>query len=144
MTNNQSLAEAIDTSLCDLIGLELLAKQARWNVHGPGFHSLHLLFEEIAQGACTSVDEVARRAIELGHHPDGRAATVARASAIDLPEGAIQDGDAVALFDEILEAVAGRLHVSLEAADDDPVTHVVLTRIAARIEQYACVLRAHR
>jgi starvation-inducible DNA-binding protein len=144
MNQTVSLAEAIDASLCDLISLELLGKQARWNVHGPGFHSLHLLFEDVAQGAYTSADELAERAIELGHHPDGRPTTVARACGLDFPAGAIADVEAVASFVAILEAVVGRLHVALEAADDDPVTHDVVTRIAARIERYACVVRAHR
>jgi starvation-inducible DNA-binding protein len=144
MNGNESLAYAIDASLCDLICLELLAKQARWNVHGPGFRSLHLLLDDVAQCACRCAEELAERAITLGHHPDGRAATVARTSTIDLHAGALVDVDVLAAFEMILEVVTGRLHDALDATPDDPVTHDVLTRIAARIEQHACLVRAHR
>ncbi|MCU1352772.1 MAG: starvation/stationary phase protection protein [Acidimicrobiales bacterium] len=139
----QTIAAALDVALVDLINLGLLAKQAHWNVEGPMFRSLHLLLDELADLARDGGDEVAERAITLGHHPDGRAATVATSSLPDIPAAAIRDTDVVASFQLILDAVVERLHRAIDASSDDPVTQDLLTSIAAGIEKQAWMICAH-
>ncbi|MEY2566673.1 MAG: starvation-inducible DNA-binding protein [Actinomycetota bacterium] len=139
----QTIAAALDVALVDLINLGLLAKQAHWNVEGPMFRSLHLLLDELADLARNGGDEVAERAITLGHHPDGRAATVATSSLPDVPAGAIRDSDVVARFQLILDAVVERLHRAIDSSTDDPVTQDLLTTIAAGIEKQAWMICAH-
>ena len=144
ITDSTSVAAAIEASLCDLINLSLLAKQAHWNVHGPGFRSLHLLLDEVADLARSSGDEVAERAITLGHHPDGRATTVAARSSSDLLPGAIADVDVIDAFDRILGTTIAGLRRAREAASDDPVTQDLLTGIEAGLHKQAWMIRAHR
>jgi starvation-inducible DNA-binding protein len=107
------------------------------------FRSLHLLLDELADLARNGGDEVAERAITLGHHPDGRAATVATSSLPDVPAGAIRDSDVVARFQLILDAVVERLHRAIDSSTDDPVTQDLLTTIAAGIEKQAWMICAH-
>ncbi len=68
------LPDAIRSSMVELIGghlasavhLTLLAKQAHWNVKGPGFFSLHGLFDEVYDHAGDWADGLAERAVQLG------------------------------------------------------------------------------
>jgi starvation-inducible DNA-binding protein len=144
VTQSPHLVPAIDAALCDLINLGLLAKQAHWNLHGPAFRSLHILLDEIADFARNSGDELAERATARGHHPDGRAATVARSNSLDLAPGPIADVDVIDAFDEILDTIIKRLHHALDAASEDRVTEDLLTGIAAGLEKQAWMIRAHR
>jgi starvation-inducible DNA-binding protein len=79
MTNGaaKQIAASLDATLTDLVALGLLAKHGHWNLAGPGFSPLHLLLDEVADVAREAGDRVAERAITLGHHPDGRLATIA-------------------------------------------------------------------
>jgi starvation-inducible DNA-binding protein len=107
------------------------------------FRSLHILLDELAELARNGGDDVAERAITLGHHPDGRAATVATSSLPDLAAGAIRDSDVVATFQTILDAVVERLHAAIDASSDDPVTQDLLTTIVAGIEKQSWMICAH-
>jgi starvation-inducible DNA-binding protein len=142
-TERQSIAAALDMALVDLINLGLLAKQAHWNLEGPMFGSLYLLLDQLADLARNGSDDLAERAIILGHHPDGRAATVATSSLPDIPAGAIRDSDAVERFQPILDTVVGRLHSAIDVSSDDPVTEDLLVTIAAGIEKQVWMICAH-
>jgi starvation-inducible DNA-binding protein len=144
VTERQTIAAALDVALLDLINLGLLAKQAHWNVEGPMFRSLHLLLDELAELARNGGDELAERAITLGHHPDGRPATVATSSFPDIPAGAIRDSDVLDEFQPILDGVVQGLHRAIHVSSDDPVTQDLLTTIAAGLDKHAWMIRAHR
>ena len=55
---NQRLADAID--------LQLQMKQAHWNVKGPDFFQLHILFDQLAGEVFPFIDLVAERITALG------------------------------------------------------------------------------
>ena len=74
---DKRIAASLDATLTDLVALGLLAKHGHWNLAGPGFGPLHLLLDEVADMARRGGDRVTERAITLGHHPDGRLATIA-------------------------------------------------------------------
>jgi starvation-inducible DNA-binding protein len=69
--------DTLQGALIDLIDLAMAAKQAHWNVCGPGFRSLHLHLDEIASVVRDLADDMAERAVALGASPDGRPASVA-------------------------------------------------------------------
>jgi starvation-inducible DNA-binding protein len=143
--NTHTSASILDQTLADLISLGMLAKQAHWNVEGPNFRSLHLLLDELADLARESGDEIAERAITLGHHPDGRAATVAAQNALpDLHAGPIRDQDVTVAFDAILDTSIRGMHQALDTTDNDPVTQDAITTIAGRLEKIAWMIRARR
>lgn len=56
----------LNTRLADATDLVLAAKHAHWNVKGPQFHQLHLLFDEVYGGMTGHVDLIAERIVQLG------------------------------------------------------------------------------
>lgn len=136
---------ALDAALADLLDLSLLAKQAHWNVVGPRFGPMHLLFDELADLARTSADSVAERAVTLGYSPDGRATAILRLSSLpSLERGSLRDTDTIVTFLAILEVVVNRIHSGLDSFSEDRVTVDLFTRIVGQLERQAWILRAYR
>ncbi|MFD2274377.1 ferritin-like domain-containing protein [Undibacterium arcticum] len=81
-----TLPEDIRLQAVDLLGKGLItaidvqrhAKQAHWNVHGPNFIGLHLLFDEVHGAALAWADLCAERLVALGGTADGRVEHVAK------------------------------------------------------------------
>src|SRR6476660_3520236 len=67
----------LNDRLADFLDLERQAKQAHWNVKGPRFHQLHLLFDETAALAVTWADDLAERAMQLGGIAEGTVQVIA-------------------------------------------------------------------
>ena len=65
-----------------LIALELVGKQAHWNIVGPNFRDLHLNLDEVVGIARTGSDDVAERMRAVNATPDGRPATVAASATV--------------------------------------------------------------
>jgi starvation-inducible DNA-binding protein len=136
-------AGALDGALADLLDLGLLAQQAHWNLVGPGFRSIYLLLDELADTARDSADRIAERSVMLGRSADGRAATIAALSWLPrLEPGSLRDVDAISAFSNLLEVVTTRIQSALEAFEKDLVTTDLFTGILAEIERYAWILRA--
>ena len=76
------LIPLLNGRLADAIDLHLQAKQAHWNVKGPGFIALHELFDRIAGEIDGHVDELAERVTALGGTAEGTLQAVAGAVAI--------------------------------------------------------------
>jgi starvation-inducible DNA-binding protein len=147
MTNDaaKQIAASLDATLTDLVALGLLAKHGHWNLAGPGFSPLHLLLDEVADVAREAGDRVAERAITLGHHPDGRLATIAGNDVLPaLGAGALRDRDAIAAFDRILDVVTSRLREAFDTSAEDLVTQDLLVGITAELEKRAWMVRAQR
>ncbi|MGW4800716.1 Dps family protein, partial [Nonomuraea sp. NPDC004297] len=90
-----TVAQALQGALVDLIDLSLVAKQAHWNLVGAHFRPIHLQLDEVVALARAHMDTIAERAVALGANPDGRAATVARSTKLQQPEGGwMEDGKA--------------------------------------------------
>jgi starvation-inducible DNA-binding protein len=91
----------LNARLADAIDLQLQAKQAHWNVKGPGFIALHELFDKLAGEIDGYVDEIAERIAALGGVAEGTLQAVAgRSKLVAYP----------------LDSVEGRAHVDALAA----------------------------
>src|SRR6516225_3456605 len=81
--------ELLNARLADCKDLQTQVKQAHWNVKGPNFISLHLLFDKINDDVEEYVDDIAERAVQLGGVAEGTARMVAkRTSLAEYPAGA--------------------------------------------------------
>jgi starvation-inducible DNA-binding protein len=131
-------------ALVDLVDLALVAKQIHWNVVGPRFRSVHLQLDELVDTARTHSDTVAERASALGVPPDGRAATVAVGSGIDVtPEGWVNDTAAVQTIVDALGAVIGRMRERIAATGEpDPVSQDIFIQITADLEKQHWMFQA--
>ena len=68
-------AEAVallNQRLADCIDLQTMCKQAHWNVKGPSFYQLHLLFDEVNGAVTEYIDLIAERIVQLGGVAEGR------------------------------------------------------------------------
>ncbi|MEU1281775.1 DNA starvation/stationary phase protection protein [Streptomyces sp. NPDC005805] len=143
-TDLKTVGNALQGALVDLVDLALVAKQVHWNVVGPRFRSVHLQLDEVVATARQHSDTVAERSSAIGVAPDGRAATVAKQSAIGtVPEGWIKDTEVVKTMVDALGAVIGRMRERIEATDKpDPITQDILIGLTADLEKHAWMFQA--
>ena len=139
------IADALNAVLADGLDLHASLKVAHWNLKGPQFPALHLLFEEIATGLATHNDSVAERAVTLGARAWGTVRHVAKASRVaDYPQETTRDLEHVRLLgdriDTYLEGVRSARGVAEKDGDTDTVD--VLTGIATELEKHGWFLRA--
>ena len=62
----KSVAEALNATLADTYALYMKTHAYHWNVTGPQFHTLHVMFEEQYREMWTALDEIAERVRALG------------------------------------------------------------------------------
>lgn len=141
-----TVVEALQGALVDLIDLTLVAKQFHWNLIGSHFRPIHLQLDELVSIAREHADTVAERVVALGANPDGRAATVARDTKLQQPEGGWQeDGKVVAAITEILSGISKRMYERIEATDEpDPVSQDLLIAVAKEIDKQHWMFQAQR
>ena len=73
-STHNGLDDKVRDTVCQLLTITLATtndlyaqiKQAHWNVKGPNFYPLHLLFDEIAEEIENSADQIAERITALG------------------------------------------------------------------------------
>ena len=135
---NQHLANTLD--------LYSQTKQAHWNVKGPQFYQLHLLFDEHAAHAVDWVDLLAERVVMLGGYANGTARMAAANS--DLPEFPtdITGGmEYVAALVERWAAYANSIRDAIDASDEagDATTADLLTEISRQADMDLWFQQAH-
>lgn len=137
-------AATIQNMLPQLVALTLDAKQAHWNVRGPGFVQLHALTDELAADVRTWTDRLAERAVALGTPIDARPATVAAATPRPFPNGWVTDHEAAIELAERIDSVAELFHDSLPALElSDAVAHDASVEALEGLEKYRWMLLAH-
>ncbi|GAA3208880.1 Dps family protein [Nonomuraea helvata] len=139
-----TVAEALQGALVDLIDLSLVAKQAHWNLIGPHFRSIHLQLDELTDLARTHMDTIAERAVAIGANPDGRSATVARATKLQQPEsGWLEDGKVVATITDLLDGVSKRMHERVRTTEEaDPVSQDLIISVAQDVDKQHWMFQA--
>ena len=98
MNRNPEVAAALAPLLAESYTLYLKSHNFHWNVKGPQFHALHLLFEEQYTELAVAVDTIAERIRALGQRAPGSYAEFARLSAVKDAEG---EPDAEAMLAEL-------------------------------------------
>ena len=76
--DRERLAQGLSTLLADSYTLYLETHNFHWNVTGPMFQTLHLMFEQQYTELALAVDQVAERIRALGHYAPGSYAAFAR------------------------------------------------------------------
>jgi len=141
-TARLTAASALQTLLPELVALGLHAKQAHWNVTGPGFLPLHTLTDRIAADVNGWADRVAERAVVLGFSVDARPTTVSSATG-PFPAGRPTDHEVVAELAELIEGVAIRARGSLgDLERDDAVAYDLTVEILEDLDKYHWMLQA--
>lgn len=68
--NRQAICDGLFRVLADTYALYLKTQNFHWNVRGPEFYSLHLLFEKQYEELAEAVDEIAERIRALDFYVD--------------------------------------------------------------------------
>lgn len=145
-SDKNATGTVLNRVLADLIDLSLVAKQAHWTLVGRSFRSLHLQLDEVVDAVRIHADDVAERAVTIGYVPDGRAATVARDSALpEHPVGWVKDDDVVDYFVAALKTTIGRLRDAIDEVEKtDVVSQDLLIGITADLEKTMWMFQAER
>lgn len=138
------IAEGLKHLLADSYTLYLQTHNFHWNVTGPQFRELHLMFEEHYTELATAVDEIAERIRTLGVIAPGTYQQFAKLSAIKEVEGVPAAEDMVTILtqghEQVVKTCRAVLKVSQEA-DDESTSALVSDRMRIH-EKTAWMLRA--
>lgn len=143
-TARKEIAEGLSRLLADTYTLYLKTHGYHWNVTGPMFRSLHLMFEEEYIELGDAVDQIAERIRALGYFAPGSYSEFANLTTIPEEEGTPEALDMVRRLVEGHEAVirTARDLVGMAEAGGDVATADVATERLEVHEKTAWMLRA--
>jgi starvation-inducible DNA-binding protein len=113
--DRKAIAEGLARLLADSYTLYLKTHNFHWNVTGPMFNTLHLMFEQQYTELALAVDLIAERIRALGHPAPGSYAEFGRLSSVKEATGV------PAAMDMVRELVAGQETVARTAREGFPV-----------------------
>jgi starvation-inducible DNA-binding protein len=138
--------ELLNARLADCKDLQTQVKHAHWNVKGPNFISLHLLFDKINDDVENYVDEIAERAVQLGGVAEGTARMVAKRSSLpEYPSSAVDGHSHVGALSSALAAFGRSARQAIDQANDlgDLDTADLFTEVSRGIDKWLWFVEAH-
>ena len=142
--SRKDIAAGLSRLLADTYTLYLKTHNFHWNVTGPQFRELHLMFEEHYTELATAVDEIAERIRTLGVAAPGTYKSFAELSSIQEIEGVPEASEMVRLLTVGHEQVVKTCRAVLakaQDADDESSAALVSDRMRVH-EKTAWMLRA--
>jgi starvation-inducible DNA-binding protein len=143
--NRQAIADGLSHLLADTYTLYMTTHNFHWNVSGPMFNSLHVMFMQQYTELWNAVDPIAERIRSLGYPAPGSYAQFAKLSSLpDAPTKPPKAMEMVAILAQGHEAVARTargLYVVVGEAHDEPTADLLTQRIGIH-EQAAWMLRS--
>ncbi|NJK35850.1 MAG: DNA starvation/stationary phase protection protein [Oscillatoriales cyanobacterium SM2_2_1] len=140
----QSIAEGLSRLLADTYTLYLKTHNFHWNVTGPMFNTLHLMFEGQYTELATAVDAIAERIRALGLAAPGTYSEYQNLSSISETPGVPKAEEMIQLLVEGQEAVvrtARSIFPQVDAAHDEPTADLLTQRMQIH-EKNAWMLRS--
>lgn len=143
-THRKKIAEGLSRLLADTYTLYLKTHNFHWNVTGPMFQTLHLMFETHYNELALAVDAIAERIRSLGYPAPGTYTQYAKLSSIKEAEGVPEATQMILLLVNGHEAVAKTARSVFPAADKahDEATADLLTQRLQIHEKTAWMLRS--
>tara|TARA_R100000657_G_C4566768_1_gene33827 strand:+ start:104 stop:553 length:450 start_codon:yes stop_codon:yes gene_type:complete len=143
--HSKEVSQELSKLLAESYTLYLKTHNYHWNVTGPMFHSLHLLFEEQYTELATAVDKIAERIRALGDKAPGSYAAFSRLSSVKDADG---DPDAAEMLETLTgdhRIVAERANkvLKLAASHEDEGTAAIASERIEIHEKAAWMLSAH-
>jgi len=140
----KSIADGLSRLLADEYTLYLKTHNFHWNVTGPMFNTLHLMFETHYTESALAVDLVAERIRALGFAAPGTYKQYATLSSIDETDGVPEAMEMVRLLVKGHEACAKTARSVFPLADsshDEPTADLLTQRLQVH-EKTAWMLRS--
>lgn len=142
--DRKKIAEGLCKLLADTYTLYLKTHNFHWNVTGPMFNTLHLMFETQYNELALAVDAIAERIRALGYPAPGTYKEYAKLSSIAEEEGVPEATEMIRKLVEGQEAVvrtARSLFPAIDAAGDEPSADLLTQRMQTH-EKTAWMLRS--
>jgi starvation-inducible DNA-binding protein len=146
-SDRKKIAEGLSHFLADSFTLYLKTHNFHWNVNGPMFNTLHLMFEGQYTEQWTALDETAERIRALGYNAPGSYAEFIKLSSIVEEPGIADTADWREMVRQLVagnEAVcrtARKVLKTADSADDDPTVDLMTRRLNIH-EKNAWMLRS--
>jgi starvation-inducible DNA-binding protein len=142
--DRKAIAEGLARLLADTYTLYLKTHYYHWNVTGPMFNTLHLMFEQQYNELALAVDAIAERIRSLGFPAPGSYHAYARLSSIDEDDDVPGAEAMIANLAKGQEAVARTARAVFPAAEagSDEATADLLTQRLQVHEKTAWMLRS--
>lgn len=138
-----SIADGLSRLLADTYVLYLKTHNFHWNVTGPSFRTLHLMFEEQYNELALAVDAIAERIRALGFPAPGTYAQYLKLASIKETEGVPASDDMIKYLVEGQEAVvrtARSVFPLTDKVSDEPTADLLTQRMQVH-EKTAWMLR---
>ena len=142
--DRKAIADGLSHLLADTYTLYLKTHNFHWNVKGPMFQTLHLMFETQYNELALAVDLIAERIRALGEPAPGSYSDFARLSPIKEAKGVPAATKMIAELVAGQEAVARtarRIFPLVEKANDEPTADLLTQRMQIH-EKTAWMLRS--
>lgn len=142
--DRKKIAEGLSHVLADTYTLYLKTHNFHWNVTGPMFNTLHLMFEGQYTELSAAVDLIAERIRSLGVFAPGSYADFARLTSIKEAKGVPEAKEMIAQLVEGHEAIARsarKVFPLAEKASDEATADLITQRIQLH-EKTAWMLRS--
>jgi starvation-inducible DNA-binding protein len=142
--NRKQIADGLSRLLADTYTLYLKTHNFHWNVTGPMFQTLHLMFETQYNELALAVDLIAERIRALGYPAPGTYSDYAKLSSIKETPGVPKAEEMIRMLVEGQEAVVRTARSIFETVDDahDEPTADLLTQRMQVHEKTAWMLRS--
>lgn len=131
--NRNVIAKGLCKFLADTYTLYLKTHNFHWNVTGPMFQTLHLMFEQHYNELWTAIDVIAERIRSLGVYAPGTYAELSSLTSIKEVQAPVKDTDMIRSLVEGHEAVI-RTARSIFPAAEKAVDQVTMDLLTQRME----------
>jgi starvation-inducible DNA-binding protein len=142
--DRSQIAQGLSKLLADTYTLYLQTHNFHWNVTGPMFNTLHLMFEAQYNELATAVDLIAERIRALGFPAPGSYSAYSKLSSIKEVEGVPSAEEMIRTLVKGQEAVvrtAREVFPTVEKANDEPSADLLTQRMQVH-EKTAWMLRS--
>ena len=142
--DREKIARGLSALLADSYTLYLMTHNFHWNVTGPQFNSLHMMFMDQYTEQWNALDIIAERIRALGHPAPGTYKEFVKLASIKEIEGVPKSEDMVRHLVAAQEATARtarKLFDLVNAANDQPTADLLTQRLEVH-EKTAWMLRS--
>lgn len=143
-TDRRAIADGLARLLADTYTLYLKTHNYHWNVTGPMFSTLHLMFETQYNELALAVDQIAERIRALGHPAPGSYRAFSRLSSIQEEEGLPPAEEMIrqlVIGQETVVRTAREIFPTVDRANDEPTADLLTQRMQIH-EKNAWMLRS--
>lgn len=141
----KEVAEMLSDFLADTYALYLKTQNFHWNIVGPDFYALHVLFEKHYEDMAEAVDEIAERIRALGAYAEGTFSQFKKRTSIKEEPKPLKSEDMLKklIKDHELISQHGRQLIAESQQFHDEITADLVIKRLGFHEKAAWMLRSH-